>query len=89
MDEQLLLSVPQMARRLSIGVTQAWAIVARGEVPVVKIGRSTRVFKSAVDEWAIARADKTRGTPDHVKAVPEVKTGTAKEVGRGAARRSG
>jgi excisionase family DNA binding protein len=55
-DDQLLLSVPQMARRLAIGKTQAWAIVARGEIAVVKIGRSTRVVRQAVDDWATARA---------------------------------
>lgn len=56
MDEQLLLSVPQMARRLAIGKTQAWAIVASGEIAVVKIGRSTRVPRQAIDDWAAARA---------------------------------
>jgi excisionase family DNA binding protein len=55
-DEQLLISVPSMAKRLSIGKTQAWSIVARHEVRVVRIGRSTRVLKDSVDEWAMARA---------------------------------
>jgi excisionase family DNA binding protein len=55
-DDQLLISVPAMARRLSIGKTQAWSIVARHEVRVVRIGRSTRVIKDSVDAWAIAHA---------------------------------
>ena len=54
-DDQLLITVPQMARRLSIGTTQAWALVGR-EIPAIRIGRSTRVEKELVDEWARARA---------------------------------
>lgn len=59
MDEQLLLTIPEMAQRLSIGKTQAWQLVSRRVVPVVKIGRSTRVLKADVDEWARARAEVT------------------------------
>lgn len=56
MDDQVLITIPQMARRLSIGKTQAWSILARGEMPIVRIGRSTRVLKDSVDHWARARA---------------------------------
>jgi len=94
MDEQLLLSVPQMARRLSIGKTQAWAIVGRGEVPVIKIGRSTRVPKDAVDDWALSRSSvHPVGAGESIaqrrKAVLEVEARTAEEVRHAAARRSG
>ncbi len=56
MGEPLLITVPAMAERLSIGKTQAWELVSRREVPVVKIGRSTRVILESVDEWARSRA---------------------------------
>lgn len=53
MDEQLLISVPEAARRLGIGKSKAWAMAQAGELPgVVRVGqRSVRVSKQALERW--------------------------------------
>lgn len=79
MDDPVLITIPELARRLSIGKTQAW-LIARRDLPVVRIGRSTRVLRESADEWARARASvgpvETRGVPR-----PERTTETAETAG--------
>lgn len=38
-QEQLLLSVPQAAHLLNIGETFCWAMIHKGEIPTVRLGR--------------------------------------------------
>jgi excisionase family DNA binding protein len=40
-----------MQEMLSIGRTKAWQLVASGEVPAVKIGRSVRVSRKELEQW--------------------------------------
>jgi excisionase family DNA binding protein len=40
-----------MQEMLSIGRTKAWQLVASGEVPAVKIGRSVRVSRKELEGW--------------------------------------
>ena len=48
-SERLTLTVPEVARRLGIGKNQAYAAVARGDIPVVKFGRRMVVPAAALD----------------------------------------
>lgn len=41
--ERLLVSIPDAARLLSIGVSTCWKLVKEGKLLTVKIGRSTRI----------------------------------------------
>jgi excisionase family DNA binding protein len=50
-EEEKLLKVPVVAERLGLGVARTWELVASGELPSLKIGRSRRVPASAVDEY--------------------------------------
>lgn len=50
-DERLLLTVEEAARRLGIGRTLAWRLVRSGELPVVRLGRCVRVPWPALREW--------------------------------------
>lgn len=49
-NEVLLISVGEAARRLGIGRTAAYALVLKGELKSVKLGRSRRVVVSSLEE---------------------------------------
>jgi excisionase family DNA binding protein len=45
------LTLREMQEMLPIGRTKAWQLVASGEVPAVKIGRSVRVSRKELEGW--------------------------------------
>ena len=45
------LTLREMQEMLSIGRTKAWQLVASGEVPAVKIGRSVRISRKELEGW--------------------------------------
>lgn len=47
----LLLTIPEAARRLDIGRSKLYELVAAGQVEVVKIGRCARIPASALDDY--------------------------------------
>lgn len=53
MDEQRheWLKVPEMAEFLRIGRSRAYELVADGEIPSVRIGRSIRVSRRELERW--------------------------------------
>lgn len=52
MDEQQeWLKVPEVAELLRIARSRAYELVADGEIPAVKIGRSVRVNRKELDRW--------------------------------------
>jgi excisionase family DNA binding protein len=53
MDEQQheWLKVPEVAEVLRIARSRAYELVADGEIPAVKIGRSVRVSRKELDRW--------------------------------------
>lgn len=51
MTEQLLLTFPEAAARTGLGRSTLYEIVGRGEIPVVKIGRSARIPVSELEAW--------------------------------------
>jgi len=54
-DEALLLEAREVARLLGIGRTKTYQLIARGEVPVLRLGRCVRVPRSALDAWIAFR----------------------------------
>jgi len=54
-SEALLLDSREVARLLSIGRTKAFELMAREQLPVVRIGRCVRVSRHALESW-IAQA---------------------------------
>ena len=55
-DDQLLLTVPETAKLLRISRNLAYELVARGELPAVRLGRVIRVPRGALDDWVKASA---------------------------------
>ena len=53
MDEQQYewLKVPEVAEKLRIARSRAYELVADGEIPAVRIGRSVRVSRKELDRW--------------------------------------
>ena len=49
--EPLLLRAPEVARLLGLGRSKVFAMVAAGELPVIRIGRSVRIPRQALERW--------------------------------------
>jgi excisionase family DNA binding protein len=46
-----LLTVNDLAQKLRLSRSQIYTLVARGVLPPLKLGRSSRWLESAIDEW--------------------------------------
>jgi excisionase family DNA binding protein len=53
--EPLLIDSREVARLLGVGRTKAFQLMARSEVPVVRIGRCVRVPREALTDWINSR----------------------------------
>jgi excisionase family DNA binding protein len=51
MLDRLLLRPEEAARALGIGRSKLFLMLATGELPVVRIGRSTRIPTAALQHW--------------------------------------
>ncbi len=63
----LLLDSRQVAQLLGIGRTKAFELMARGELPVVRIGRCVRVSRAGLAVW-IAERTAHCGTPERLRS---------------------
>jgi len=45
------LTVQEMQRLLNIGSTKSYELIATGQIPYVKIGRSIRINRLQLEEW--------------------------------------
>jgi excisionase family DNA binding protein len=52
-NEPYLLSVAEAAKLLRVGRTLAYEMIARGELPSVRLGRTIRVPRSSLQEWIV------------------------------------
>lgn len=52
---QMLLRAEEAARALGIGRSKLYALVAAGEIPVIRIGRATRIPAAALERWVEER----------------------------------
>jgi excisionase family DNA binding protein len=53
----LLLKAGQVAQLLGLGRSTVFALLAAGELPVIRIGRSVRVPRVALERWVNERTD--------------------------------
>ncbi len=66
--EPLLLRVNEVARLLGVSRSTAYAIVATGELPSVRLGRAVRVRRTDLEAWLSQKAvaaedDSVSGSP--------------------------
>jgi excisionase family DNA binding protein len=52
--EPLLLKAGDVGKLLGLGRSKVFAMVAAGELPVIRIGRSVRVPRAALERWVAA-----------------------------------
>jgi excisionase family DNA binding protein len=57
--DRLLLRVEEAAEYLSLGRSKTYQLVATGELPVVRIGRSVRVPAAALRRWVEQQAEQS------------------------------
>lgn len=55
MNEQLLMRAEEVARALGLGRSKVYALLASGTLPSVRIGRSVRVSRAALERWLEAK----------------------------------
>ncbi|MGQ0429063.1 MAG: helix-turn-helix domain-containing protein [Gammaproteobacteria bacterium] len=51
-EKPLLHSPREAAALLSISTRTCWRMIARGELPIQRIGRSVRIPRSAIEKYA-------------------------------------
>lgn len=51
----ILLRAEEVALQLRVGRTKVFEMLAAGELPVVRIGRSVRVPRRSLEEWVDAQ----------------------------------
>ena len=56
-ENRLMLRVNEAAEVLGIGRTTVYELVAKGELPTVRIGRSVRIPISAIEAWVEANTE--------------------------------
>ena len=53
--QRLLLRIPEVAETLGIGRSKIYEIIARGELPTVRVGRAVRISVTTLQEWVEER----------------------------------
>ena len=56
-DTRLLLTIPEVAQRLSLGRSFVYQLVMRGEIASIKIGRARRIPVNALEQFIAAQMD--------------------------------
>jgi excisionase family DNA binding protein len=61
--EPLLLTARDTARVLAISPRQLWSLTDRGEIPVIRIGRSVRYDRRDIEQWIERRKTDQSSSP--------------------------
>ena len=69
-DNQILLRVAEVARRLQLAKSTVYMLVSSGELPAVRFGRAVRVPASRLSEFVAAKtSDETGSDNSELKSV--------------------
>ena len=60
--DQLLMRAEEVAQALKLGRSKVYEMMQSGELPVVRIGRSVRVARAALEEWVRTHTSTKDGT---------------------------
>ena len=63
--EPLLLKAGDVAKLLGLGRSKVFAMLALGELPVIRIGRSVRVPRAALEDWIAEHTQNASGRSGH------------------------
>jgi excisionase family DNA binding protein len=53
--QRLLLRIPEVAETLGIGRTKIYEMIAKGELPTIRVGRAVRISVSTLQKWVEER----------------------------------
>jgi excisionase family DNA binding protein len=56
-DEELILTPKELAHYLRLNQQTIYRMVARGDIPVIRIGRTVRFRKAVIDDWLNAKTE--------------------------------
>ena len=70
--ERLLLRPEEAAETLGIGRSKTYELLASGELPSIKVGRSMRVPTDALRAWIRDRTPNTQPLPPRVELATSV-----------------
>ncbi len=59
---RLLLRVTEAAERLALGRSTVYELIARGELPTVRIGAATRIPVAALQHWVERQMSEPSGS---------------------------
>jgi excisionase family DNA binding protein len=59
--EPLLLKAGDVAKLLGLGRSKVFAMLAVGELPVIRLGRSVRVPRAALEDWIAENTQQASG----------------------------
>lgn len=60
MSEPMLLTVEDVQNALRLGRTKIYELIRTGQLPVVRIGRSVRIRREALERWLEALEEVSR-----------------------------
>ncbi len=69
-DYALLLKVPAAARLLDISKDHCYELIARGEIPHIRLGRVIRVPRVGLEQWIARQAGLSEQPPAAVVSMP-------------------
>ena len=75
--EILLLRALEVARALGLGRSKAYELMASGELPVVRIGRSVRVPADGLLRWIEEKSENSEAHDRHMTQEAPEKKGAA------------
>lgn len=55
LPQQLLITIPEVAKRLNLGRTKVYELIWREHLPVQKFGRAVRVSLVELQQWLAER----------------------------------
>jgi excisionase family DNA binding protein len=59
---RILLRLPEAAAALGLGRSTIYGLIARGELSVIRVGRSVRISVAELNAWAEREAERQRST---------------------------
>lgn len=59
---ETFLTVKEVARRLAVGRTTVYELIARGDLIAIRIGRARRISESALERWVTQQIHDEGGT---------------------------
>jgi excisionase family DNA binding protein len=71
--QPLLLTIPQVAKKLGLSRAMVYILINREGLPVIRLGRAVRVSATSLEKWVLEReqsSNQAQDKTDFFSAVP-------------------